>query len=179
MKNDIQEVLLTEKQICDKAKELGEKISKDYKGRELVLVVILKGGVIFASDLLKNISIPCKIDFMAVSSYGNSTKSSGEVKIIKDLDYSIENKDILIVEDIVDTGITLNYLAKNFEDRRAKSVSIVTLLDKPEGRKIEVKVKYVGFTIPNKFLVGYGLDYSEYYRNLPFIGILKPEIYEK
>lgn len=179
MKDDIQEILLTEEQIYDKAKELGEKISNDYKGKDLILVGILKGAVIFASDLIKNITIPCKIDFMAVSSYGNSTKSSGEVKILKDLDYSIENKDILIVEDIVDTGVTLNYLAKNFEDRRAKSVNIVTLLDKPEGRKVKVNVKYVGFEIPNKFLVGYGLDYNEYYRNLPLIGILKPEIYEK
>lgn len=179
MKNDIQEVLFSEEVLINRIKELAGDISKDYEGKELVVVGILKGSVIFAAELIKNISIPCEIDFMAVSSYGNSTETSGVVRILKDLDYSIEGKDILIVEDIVDTGVTLNYLLKYLKARKANTIEIVSLLNKSARRKIELDVKYIGFEVPDGFIVGYGIDYAEKYRNLPFIGILKPEVYEK
>lgn len=179
MKKDIQEILYSEERLAEKINELGNTISKDYEGKNLLVVGILKGSVLFAAELLKNISIPCEIDFMAVSSYGNSTETSGVVRILKDLNDDIDNKDILIVEDIVDTGVTLDYLLRYLKTRGARSVEIATLLNKPARRKIDIDVKYTGFEVPDGFIVGYGIDYAEKYRNLPFIGILKPEVYEK
>lgn len=179
MKEDIKEILISEEQLQKKVKELGEKVTKDYEGENLTVICILKGAVLFMSELIKNIEIPIEIDFMDVSSYGNQTTSSGVVKIIKDLDSSIEGKNILIVEDIIDSGLTLNYLMKILKSRSPKSVQICSLLDKPEGRKVSMDVKYVGFIVPDAFLVGYGLDYAEKYRNLPYIGILKEEVYLK
>ncbi len=179
MKEDIKEVLFSSDTLSEKVRELAERISDDYKGKDLVVVGILKGSVIFAAELIKNISIPCEIDFMAVSSYGNSTETSGVVRILKDLDSSIEGKDILIVEDIVDTGTTLKYLLGYLKARKANSIEIVALLNKPVRRKVDLDVKYIGFEVPDGFIVGYGIDYAEKYRNLPYIGILKPEVYEK
>lgn len=179
MKEDIKEVLFSSDTLSEKVRELAERISNDYKGKDLVVVGILKGSVIFAAELIKNISIPCEIDFMAVSSYGNSTETSGVVRILKDLDNGIEGKDILIVEDIVDTGTTLKYLLGYLKARKANSIEIVTLLNKPARRKVDLNVKYMGFEVPDAFIVGYGIDYAEKYRNLPYIGILKPEVYEK
>lgn len=178
MINDLKEVLFTEEDLDKKIRELGKRISEDYKGKDLEVVGILKGSVVFASDLIKKITIPCSIDFMAVSSYGNATESSGIVRILKDLDNPIEGKHVLIVEDIVDTGTTLSYLLKYLKARKAKSIEIVSLLNKPARRKVELDVKYVGFEVPDEFIVGYGIDYAEKYRNLPCIGILKPEIYK-
>ncbi|MTI71257.1 MAG: hypoxanthine phosphoribosyltransferase [Firmicutes bacterium] len=177
MKNDIKEVLLTEEDIQKKLKELGKQISEDYKGKDLLLIGVLKGAVMVLTDLAKNISIPLTMDFMAVSSYGSSTESSGVVKIIKDLDESIEGKDILIVEDIIDTGLTLNYLVSNLKSRDPKSIKLFTLLDKPERRKVDLDIDYSGYKVPDAFIVGYGLDYDEKYRNLPYIATLKEEIY--
>lgn len=179
MKQDIKEILFSEEVLTKRIKELADEISTDYKGKELVVVGILKGSVIFAAELIKNISIPCEIDFMAVSSYGNSTETSGVVRILKDLDSNIEGKDILIVEDIVDTGVTLAYLLKYLKARKANSIEIVALLNKQSRRASDLEVKYIGFEVPDGFIVGYGIDYAEKYRNLPFIGILKSEIYEK
>ena len=179
MLQDIREVLISKEAIEAKTKELAERISRDYKGKDLLVVGVLKGSVIFASELIKNITIPCEIDFMAVSSYGNSTETSGVVRILKDLDHSIEGKDILIVEDIVDSGVTLDYLLKYLKARKANSINITTLLNKEARRKVDIDVKYVGFEVPDEFIVGYGIDYAEKYRNLPFIGILKPEVYER
>jgi hypoxanthine phosphoribosyltransferase len=177
MREHIKEILLTEEVIDQKVRELGHNISKDYEGKDLVLVGVLKGSVMFMSDLLKKITIPCSMDFMAVSSYGNSTTSSGVVRILKDLDFEIEGKDVLVVEDIIDSGVTLRYLLEYLKARKANSLEIVCLLNKPERRKVDMNVKYTGFTVPDEFLVGYGLDYAEKYRNLPYIGILKEEIY--
>lgn len=177
MRSVVKEVLLTEEEIGLRVKELGKEITKDYEGKDVLLVGILKGAVIFMAELCKNIDLPIMMDFMAVSSYGNSATSTGEVKINKDLDYSVEGKDVLIVEDIIDTGFTLAYLTDNLRKRGANSVKIVTLLDKPDRRNIEVKVDYLGFSIPDEFVVGYGLDYSELYRNLPYIAALKEEVY--
>ncbi|MTI68047.1 MAG: hypoxanthine phosphoribosyltransferase [Firmicutes bacterium] len=177
MKNDIKEVLLTEKDIQKKLEELGKQISEDYKGKDLLLIGVLKGAVMVLTDLAKNISIPLTMDFMAVSSYGSSTESSGVVKIIKDLDESIEGKDILIVEDIIDTGLTLSYLVSNLKSRDPKSIKLFTLLDKPERRKVDLDIDYSGYSVPDAFIVGYGLDYDEKYRNLPYIATLKEEIY--
>jgi hypoxanthine phosphoribosyltransferase len=179
MKEDIKEILFSEEVLTKRIKELAEKISVDYKGKDLLVVGILKGSVIFAAELIKNISTPCEIDFMAVSSYGNSTETSGIVRILKDLDNNIEGKHILIVEDIVDTGVTLAYLLKYLKARKANSIEIVALLNKAARRVSDIDVKYIGFEVPDGFIVGYGIDYAEKYRNLPFIGILKPEIYEK
>ncbi|WP_294188994.1 hypoxanthine phosphoribosyltransferase [uncultured Clostridium sp.] len=179
MTKDIKEILLTEEQITNRVKEMGKAISEDYKGKDLIIVGILKGSVIFASELIKNISIPCEIDFMAVSSYGNSTETSGVVRILKDLDHGIEGKDIIIVEDIIDSGVTLDYLLKYLKARKANSIEIVTLLTKPSRRMVDLDVKYCGFEVPDEFLVGYGLDYAERYRNLPYVGILKEEVYKK
>ena len=177
MENMIKNILVTEDQIEEKVKELGKKITEDYKGKDLILVGILKGAVIFLSDLARSIKMPIGIDFMAVSSYGRSSTSTGEVRIIKDLDFSVENKDVLIVEDIIDTGYTLAYLTDNLRKRGASSVKVCTLLDKPERRKVDVPVDYLGFAIPDEFVVGYGLDYSEIGRNLPYVAALKEEVY--
>jgi len=179
MKQDIQEILFSEEILTKRIKELASDINRDYKGKDLVVVGILKGSVIFAAELIKNISIPCEIDFMAVSSYGSSTETSGVVRILKDLDNNIEGKDILVVEDIVDTGVTLTYLLKYLQARKANSIEIISLLNKEARRTSNLEVKYIGFEVPDGFIVGYGIDYAEKYRNLPFIGILKPEIYEK
>jgi hypoxanthine phosphoribosyltransferase len=172
-------VLFSEEVIKEKVKEMGNIITEDYKGKDLIVIGVLKGSVLFAADLIKNINMYCEIDFMAVSSYGNSTESSGVVRILKDLDHSIEGKDVLIVEDIVDSGITLDYLLKYLKARKANSIEIATLLNKPLRRKVDINVKYTGFEAPDDFVVGYGIDYAEKYRNLPFVGTLKREIYEK
>ncbi len=177
MEKDVKEILFTEEIIEQKIKELGSMISRDYQGKELILIGVLKGANIFMGDLMRKISIPIKIDFMAVSSYGISTESSGVVKIIKDLDESIEDKHVLIIEDIIDTGLTLHYLYENLWSRRPKTLKICTLLDKPERRKVNIKVDYKGFDIPDEFIVGYGIDYAERYRNLPYVGILRNELY--
>lgn len=177
MLNDIQTILLTEEEIQAKVKELGEQISKDYAGLNPLVVCVLKGAAPFMSDLMKRITTHIEMDFMAVSSYGSSTVSSGEVRIIKDLDASVEGRHVLIVEDIIDSGLTLNYLLDLLRRRKAESAKIVTLLDKPHNRKIDLVPDYCGFVIPDEFVVGYGLDYAERYRNLPFIGVLKSEIY--
>lgn len=179
MKKDIQEVLLTEEMIAEKVAELGARITRDYEGKELLAVGILKGAVVFMADLVRAIDRPVEIDFMAVSSYGAQTDSSGIVRILKDLDRSIEGKHVLIIEDIIDSGQTLSYLIKNLSDRRPASIQLCTLMNKPERRKVDLPVKYVGFEIPNEFVVGYGLDYAEKYRNLPYLGVLKRSIYEK
>ena len=177
MNNDIKEVLFSEDELRDKVRQMGAKISKDYLGKELILIGVLKGSVIFMSDLLRSISIPCKMDFMAVSSYGTSTETSGVVRILKDLDFEIQGKDVLIVEDIIDSGVTLKYLIKYLAARKPNSLEVACLLNKPDRRRVEIDVKYLGYDVPDHFLVGYGLDYAEKYRNLPFIGILKDEIY--
>ena len=177
MREDVKEILLSEEVLAQRISELGYNISKDYVGRDLVLIGVLKGSVMFMSDLLKKITIPCSMDFMAVSSYGNSTKTSGVVRILKDLDFEIEGKDVLVVEDIIDSGVTLKYLLEYLKGRKANSLEIVCLLNKPERRKVEMNVKYTGFIVPDEFLVGFGLDYAEKYRNLPYIGVLKEEIY--
>lgn len=179
MQNDIQEVLYDAQQIGEKVKELGATLSKDFNGRNPLVICVLKGAFIFMADLVKEITVPLEIDFMAVSSYGQSTKSSGVVKIIKDLDVSVEGRDVLIVEDIIDSGLTLSYLIDVLERRNAKSVTVVTLFDKPARRTVELEADYKGFSLPDEFVVGYGLDYAEKYRNLPYIGILKPQVYQK
>lgn len=177
MQNDVQEVLYSEQQIQDKVKEMGKLISRDFEGRNPLVICVLKGAFIFMADLVKQISIPLEIDFMAVSSYGASTKSSGVVKIIKDLDISVEGRHVLIVEDIIDSGLTLSYLIDVLERRNAKSVTVAALFDKPARRTVDLDADYKGYVIPDAFVVGYGLDYSEKYRNLPYVGILKPEVY--
>lgn len=179
MQNDIKEVLYSEAQIQAKVKALGDQLSVDFEGRNPLVICVLKGAFIFMSDLVKAISVPLEIDFMAVSSYGQSTKSSGVVKIMKDLDVSVEERDVLIVEDIIDSGLTLSYLIDVLEHRNAKSVTVVTLFDKPARRTVDLQPDYKGFTLPDEFVVGYGLDFAEKYRNLPYIGILKPHVYEK
>lgn len=177
MYSDIQEVLYSEEQIQDKIKELGKKLSIDYEGKNPLVICVLKGAFIFMADLVKQIRVPLELDFMAVSSYGQSTKSSGVVKIIKDLDVPIEGRHILIVEDIIDSGLTLSYLIDVLERRNAKTISVVALFNKPARRTVDLEPEYAGYVLPDEFVVGYGLDYAEKYRNLPFIGILKPEIY--
>ncbi len=177
--NDIKEVLYTEQQLEQKVQELGRKISEDYQGRNLFVICVLKGAFIFMADLVKHITVPLELDFMAVSSYGQSTKSSGVVKIIKDLDVPLDGRDVLIVEDIIDSGLTLSYLIDILERRNAHSVSVVALFDKPARRTVELTPDYTGFTLPDEFIVGYGLDYAEKYRNLPYVGILKEEVYSK
>lgn len=179
MVEDIQEILLSEDRLQDKVKELGARISEDYRGKNLLMVSILKGSVVFMADLLRQITVPARIDFMSVSSYGAGVKTSGVVKIVKDLDMPLEGYDLLIVEDILDSGLTLHYIIDILRARNPKSIKVCTLLDKPERRQVNVKTDYDGFHIPDEFVVGYGLDYDEKYRNLPFIGVLKPEVYEK
>lgn len=164
--------LISTEELYQRIKVLGEKISADYAGKEVTCICVLKGGIMFMADLVKYITQPLTMDFMAVSSYGNETSSTGIVKIIKDLDESVEGKDVLIIEDIIDSGRTLSYLVKLMEERNPKSVRICTLLDKPERRVVDVDVTYVGFSIPDQFVIGYGLDYQQNYRNLPFIGIV-------
>ncbi|TKH45303.1 hypoxanthine phosphoribosyltransferase [Paenibacillus sp. FSL R10-2782] len=177
MQNDIQEVLISEEELQSKIKELAAQLSAKYEGKNPLVICVLKGAFIFMADLVKSITVPLEIDFMAVSSYGVSTKSSGVVKIIKDLDASVEGRDVLIVEDIIDSGLTLTHLIELLKNRNANSVCVVTLFDKPARRTVNLEADYTGFTLPDAFVVGYGLDYAEHYRNLPYIGILKPEIY--
>ena len=166
-------VLLTEKEVDDRIQELGDQISKDYEGKEVHLICILKGGSFFMCELAKRITVPVSFDFMSVSSYGGDTKSSGVVRIVKDLDESIQGKDVIVIEDIVDSGRTLSYLLEMLHDRGPKSLRLCTLLDKPSRRVIQVPVDYTGFQIPDEFVVGYGLDYDQKYRNLPYIGVVE------
>lgn len=177
MKDDISEVLFTEQQLADIVKEMGARISRDYEGKNLVMVSVLKGSLIFMADLMREIAVPCSIDFLSVSSYGAGTTTTGEVRILKDLDATLEGKDLLVVEDILDSGVTLSFLLKNLSARHPQSIRLCTLLDKPERRRVDIRPDYVGAQVPDKFIVGYGLDYAEKYRNLPYIGVLKPEIY--
>jgi len=179
MHPDLEEVLFSEEQIADCVTRLGSRLAADYKDKQPLLICVLKGAVLFMADLVKRMDIPLEMDFMAISSYGESSRSSGVVRILKDLDGSVEGRHVLIVEDIVDTGLTLAYLRDLLAQRRAASVRIVALFDKPDGRKVEIAPDYYGFTVPNRFIVGYGLDYAEKYRNLPVVGVLRPEIYTK
>jgi len=172
----VTEVLIDQEALQRRIAELGEEISADYTGRDLLLVGVLKGAVFFMADLMRGLAIPCEIDFMAISSYGDSTDSSGVVRIPKDLDINIEGRDVLVVEDIIDSGLTLSYLMRNLEAREPASLEICALLTKPERREIEVPVRYVGFEIPNRFVIGYGLDFGERYRNLPYVGVLDPRL---
>ena len=177
MKEDVLRVLLSEDEIREKVRELGGKITADYKNSNLMLVTVLKGAVVFLADLMRQIVVPAEIAFMVVSSYGSGVKSSGVVKIVKDLDVPLAGKDILIVEDILDSGLTLSYIKELLESRGPRSIRIATLLDKPSRRKVDLQADYIGFSVPDEFVIGYGLDYDEKYRNLPYIGILKPEVY--
>ena len=177
-KKDILKVLVSEEELKETVKRLGRQITEDYKDKNLLLVSILKGAIVFMSDLLREVKCDCVIDFMAVSSYSGN-KTTGVVKFKKDLDINPEGKDILIVEDILDSGITLNYLKGVLEDRNAASIKVCALLDKPDNRRVDIKADYSGIVIPDEFVVGYGLDYNENYRNLPYVGILSPEVYEK
>ncbi len=180
LQDDIAQVLVSSEEIQRRCRELGAQISADYAGRDLLLVCILKGGVIFLSDLSRALAIPHAIDFMAISSYGGKrTASSGIVRILMDLNTNIENRDVLIIEDIIDTGHTLHYIIENLRTRDPASLKICTLLDKPSRREVDIKIDYVGFDIPNEFVVGYGLDFNEIYRNLPYIGVLKAEKYAR
>ena len=172
----VTEVLIDQDALQQRIQELGEEISTDYTGRDLLLIGVLKGAVFFMADLMRAISVPCEIDFMAISSYGDSTDSSGVVRILKDLDINIEGRDVLIVEDIIDSGLTLSYLMRNLEARGPASLEICSLLTKPERREADVPVRYIGFEIPNRFVIGYGLDFAERYRNLPYVGILDPDL---
>ena len=177
MEQDIQQILFTEEQLKARVAEIAQAIEADYAGREPMLISVLRGSFIFMADLCRAIHLPCTLDFMSVSSYGSGTSSSGQVQITKDLSEDISGRDILVVEDILDSGNTLSYLLKLLENRHPASIRLCTLLDKPERRVKPVEVHYTGFTIPDAFVVGYGLDYAEKYRNLPYIGILKPEVY--
>lgn len=174
---DISRVLLTKEELEKIVSGLGEKISRDFEGKNLILIGVLKGSVVFMADLMRHITIPMKIDFMAVSSYGSGIKTSGVVKILKDLDVDVSGHDILIVEDILDSGMTLSYIVEMLQKRNPRSISICALLNKPERRKTSVELSYEGAKIPDEFVVGYGLDYDEKYRNLPFIGVLRPSVY--
>jgi hypoxanthine phosphoribosyltransferase len=168
----IGEVLVSREDLVRRVRELGEEISRDYEGRDLVMVGVLKGAVIFIADLLRHLTVPCEIDFMAVSSYGSSTDSSGVVRILKDLDSPIEGRDVLIVEDIIDSGLTLQYLLRNLRARNPRSLEVCALLTKPERRRVDLPTRYVGFEIPNRFAIGYGLDYGQHYRNLDYVAAL-------
>ena len=178
MNKDIKKILIEENELKSKVAEIAAKITEDYKGKDLLIVCVLKGAVVFASDLIRKIDLPLDIDFMAISSYGANTKSSGVVRILKDLNTGIEDRHVLIVEDIIDSGLTLAYLADNLRSRQPASVEICTILDKKERRTINLDIKYAGFVVPDEFVVGYGLDYAEKYRNLPYIAVLKEEIYK-
>jgi hypoxanthine phosphoribosyltransferase len=176
LESAVAEVLIEEDVLRARVAELGEEISRDYGGRELLLIGVLKGAVFFMADLMRQLTVPCEIDFMAISSYGASTDSSGVVRILKDLDINIEGRVVLVVEDIIDSGLTLSYLMRNLEAREPASLEVCALLTKPERREIDVPVRYVGFEIPNRFVIGYGLDLGERYRNIPYVGVLDPEL---
>jgi hypoxanthine phosphoribosyltransferase len=172
----VDQVLIEDSALRSRVAELGEEISDFYRGRDLLLVGVLKGAVFFMADLLRHVSVPCEVDFMAISSYGASTDSSGVVRILKDLDISVENRNVLVVEDIIDSGLTLSYLMRTLEAREPASLEVVALLTKPARREIEVPVRWVGFEIPNRFVIGYGLDFAERYRNLPYVGVLHEDL---
>ena len=176
--NDIEKTLLTKEQIAERVKELGKEITKKFEGEEVIMVGVLKGCVVFMTDLMRNIDLPIQIDFLVASSYASGTESTGNVKIIKDINVDVKNKNVIMVEDIIDTGLTMKNLKEIFEIRQCKSFSICTLLDKKERRKVEISADYIGFDVPNEFVVGYGLDYNGKYRNIPDICVLKPEVYE-
>ena len=178
-RDDILKVLLSEEQLKEKCAEMGAQITRDYAGKNLLLVTVLKGAVVYMADLMRCIDLPCAIDFMVVSSYGSGTKTSGVVKIVKDLDQDLSGKDLLIVEDILDSGNTLAFLKDYFMTKGAASITIVTLLDKPSRRTKAITADLAGFVVPDEFVVGYGLDYCQQYRNMPYIGVLKPEVYSK
>lgn len=177
MHNEIEKILISAEDIQQKCKDIGNQLSKEYEGKFPLAVGVLKGALPFMSDVLREMDIHVEMDFMDVSSYGSEMRSSGEVKIVKDLDTKVEGRDVIIIEDIIDSGLTLSYLVDLFKYRRANSIKIVTLLDKPEGRTVDIKADITGFSVPNEFVVGYGLDYQEKYRNLPYIGVLKPAVY--
>ena len=176
VKDAVGEILIEEEPLQARIAELGAEISSEYEGRDLLLVGVLKGAVFFMADLMRELSIPCEIDFMAISSYGAATDSSGVVRILKDLDTNIAGRDVLVVEDIIDSGLTLSYLMRSLKARKPASLEICALLTKPERREIDVPVKFVGFEIPNKFVIGYGLDFAERYRNLPYVAVLHPDL---
>jgi hypoxanthine phosphoribosyltransferase len=176
LERGVQEILIAEASLKGRVAELGDEISSDYTGRDLLLIGVLKGAVFFMADLMRRLTVPCEIDFMAISSYGAATDSSGVVRILKDLDINIEDRHVLVVEDIIDSGLTLSYLMRNLEARSPASLEVCALMTKPERREIEVPVRYVGFEIPNRFVVGYGLDFAERYRNLPYVGVLDEEL---
>ena len=178
LEQDIERIFFSAEEIDKRLEEMAGEINRDYAGKELMLISVLRGSFVFMADLTRKITLPCTVDFLAVSSYGKGTTSSGQVQITKDLSDDIEGKDILVVEDILDSGNTLSYLMKLLRARHPASIRLCTLLDKPERRVVPVEVDYVGFTIPDEFVVGYGLDYDEKYRNLPYIGILKPSVYQ-
>jgi hypoxanthine phosphoribosyltransferase len=169
----IGEILVGPEELAQRVRELADEVSRDYEGRDLVLIGVLKGAVFFLSDLMRHLTVPCEVDFMAVASYGSATKSSGVVRILKDLDAVIEGRDVLIIEDIVDSGLTLQYLLRNLAGRDPRSLEVCALLIKPERRKVDLRTRYVGFEIPNRFAIGYGLDHQERYRNLPYVAALK------
>lgn len=177
MHKDVESILVSEEKINEIVARIAKEIDKDYQGKELLLVGVLKGSICFMSDLMKAMEMDCKIDFVVVSSYGDGTESTGRVNVVKDVSQSVVGKDVLIVEDIIDSGNTLNFLVKYFEAKQANSVSIATLFDKPDRRRVDIPVDYVGMQIPDAFIVGYGLDYAENYRTLPYVGILKPQVY--
>ena len=179
MNEDLASILLSEETLREKVTELGAAVSRDYEGKQLLVISVLKGSFIFMSDLARKITIPCRFDFMSVSSYGKGTQSSGNVRIVQDLSIDVENRHILVVEDILDSGKTLSHLLDLLGSRNPASVRLCALLDKPSRRAVDVRVDYKGFEIPDEFVVGYGLDYNEKYRNLPYVGILKPEIYTR
>ncbi|TMK90972.1 MAG: hypoxanthine phosphoribosyltransferase [Actinobacteria bacterium] len=172
----VDEVLIEEERLRGRVAELGEEISAAYAGRDLLLIGVLKGAVFFMADLMRHLTVTCELDFMAISSYGAATDSSGVVRILKDLDINIAGRDVLVVEDIIDSGLTLSYLMRNLEAREPASLEICALLTKPDRREIDVPVRYVGFEIPNRFVIGYGLDFGERYRNLPYVGVLNPDL---
>ena len=176
MHADVERVLLDAETIARRVEELGEQISREYRGRDLLLVGVLKGAVFFIADLMRKIDVPCQVDFMAISSYGSSTDSSGVVRILKDLNETIEGRDVLVVEDIIDSGLTLSYLLRTLQARQPNSLEVCALLTKPSRRKIEIECQYVGFEIPAEFVIGYGLDFAELYRNLPYVGVLREEL---
>jgi hypoxanthine phosphoribosyltransferase len=169
------EILIDEDALSSRVAELGVEVSADYQGRDLLLIGVLKGAVFFMADLMRHITVACEVDFMAISSYGDSTDSSGIVRILKDLDINIEGRDVLVVEDIIDSGLTLSYLMRNLESREPASLEVCALMTKPARREIDVPVRYIGFEIPNRFVVGYGLDFGERYRNLPYVAVLSDE----
>ncbi|HUK93777.1 MAG TPA: hypoxanthine phosphoribosyltransferase [Gaiellaceae bacterium] len=176
LEQGIGEILVDEHALRTRVAELGAEVSADYRGRDLLLIGVLKGAVFFMADLMRHLTIPCEVDFMAISSYGDSTDSSGIVRILKDLDINIEGRHVLVVEDIIDSGLTLSYLMRNLESREPATLEVCALLTKPARRQIDVPVRYVGFEIPDAFVVGYGLDFAERYRNLPYVAVLSPEL---